>query len=87
MPEPHAVTLGGIVKQGGREQVRVVVTTAEQPIGNIEAMPAVGNRHRFEQCHRAFGQDPACVRRLFGVNPRSNVGDELSDPMHRSAPG
>ena len=81
------MTLGGIVEQRRRENVAVVMTAAQQPLGNVEAVPAVGNRHRLEQGHPAFGQDPADERRLLRLHARPDVGDELPDPMHRSTPG
>ena len=86
MPESHLVTLGRVVEQRRGEQVAVVVPAPEQPFGNVYAVATIGNRHRFEQGHGTLGQDPAHQRCLLGLHARPDVGDELPDPMHRSAP-
>jgi hypothetical protein len=83
MPESHPVTFGRVVEQRRGEQVAVVLPAPEQPFGNVEAVATIGNRHRFEEGHATFGQDPAHQRRLLGLHARPNVGDELPDPMHR----
>jgi hypothetical protein len=48
VPEAHAVALGGIVEQGGGEQVVVVLPAPEQPLGDVESVAAIRDRHRFE---------------------------------------
>ena len=86
VPETHRVTLGDVVEQGRAEQVRVVVAALEDLLRDVEGVTTIGDRHGIEETHRCFRQEPLNEGRLLRLDAGSNVGDELSDPMHRSAP-
>lgn len=86
VPEPHAMTFGGVVEQCGGQQVPVVMPGPEQALRHVDAVAAVRDRHRVEESHASFVQDPANERLLLRLDPRPHVGNELPDPMHRSAP-
>lgn len=80
------MTLGGIVEERGAEQVAIVMPAAQQALNDVQAMPAIRDRHPLEEGNRALGQNSPRKRRLFRPDSRPNVGHELTDPMHRSAP-
>ena len=86
VPEPQAVALGGIVEQGRAEEVAIVVPASEQPAGHVEAVAPIGHWHGGEEPDAALGQDATHERLLLRLDARTHVGDELRDPMHRSAP-
>ena len=56
---------------------------AQQPLGDVEAVAAIRDRHRFEEGHAALRQDPVHEGLLLRLDAGSHVGDELPDPMHR----
>ena len=77
------MALGGIVEQRGGEQVVVVLPAPEQPLGDVDAVATIRDRHRFEEGHAALRQDPVHEGLLLRLDARSHMGDELPDPMHR----
>ena len=77
------MALGGIVQQRGGEEVAVVLPAPEQPLGDVEAMAAIRDGHRFEEGHAALRQDAVHEGLLLRLDARPYVGDELPDSMHR----
>ena len=77
------MTLGRIMKQCRTQHVGIFKAGLQQSVGDVESMPAVRDRHGLEQRDGAIGQDAARKRVLLGADARPDVGDELTDPMHR----
>lgn len=86
VPEPHAVPLCRIVEERGAEEVPIFVPGPEQPVGNVERVASIGDRHRGKEPDTSLGQDAAHEGLLLRIDARTHVSDELRDPMHRSAP-
>ena len=78
---------GRIVEEGRAEDVGIVDAGGDQPLGDVEPVPAVGDWHRAKEGQWPRTQDTRDELFLARLDARSNVGDELPDPMHRSGPG
>ena len=86
MPEADSVPLRGIVKERGRQEIARVMACGEQLSSHVEGVAPVGDRHPLEERHGVRGQVPRGERCLLLPNSRSDMGNELPDPMHRSVP-
>ena len=80
------MALRGIMQERGGEQVSVIVTSRQEPLGNVERVSPIRDRHRGEQGVSPRRQDSLDERLLDRIDPGTNVRDELPNPMHRSVP-
>ncbi len=86
MPESQTRPLGGVVQQGGGQQIRVVVAAGQQPLHDVEGMPPIRHWHRLEEGPAVGGQDAPGELGLQRADPGGEMTEELHDPMHRSSP-
>ena len=73
------------MQQGGRQEIRILVASAKQPVDDVQGVSAVGHWHRIKEGPRLNRQEPMRPRDLVGAHAGAQMSEKLLDPMHRRA--